>query len=284
MSIFVSTGAFKSKDIEVILDWADKIKLYNIELAPGLSVNDRILDIIEDKKNDFNFLIHNYFPTPKEPFALNLASQDEKIAYKSMDMCIKAVDICAEMGIPHYSVHCGFCFDTNGKDLGKKSQIALGRTSKKVAYGCFIHRLKELCVYAKKKQIELLIENNVAAGFTRGTRDILLGVDSEDITSIMNDVDNDNLGFLMDLAHAKVSANSYGFDIETFIRETMKYVREVHISENDGFLDQNQCIKRDSDMLKWLSNYRDKIITLEAYELSLDEIEDQIKILRDVVG
>ena len=74
MNIYVSTGAFKSKSLKEVLDLASKNEIWNIELAPGLDYDPRTIEILNDAKNEFAFLVHNYFPTPEKAFALNLAS------------------------------------------------------------------------------------------------------------------------------------------------------------------------------------------------------------------
>lgn len=283
MSIFVSTGAFKTKDINRVLEIANNNEFRNIELAPGLDYNADIRKILLDAKDDFHFLIHNYFPTPQIGFALNLASSDAKIEEQSMKMAYGAIDLCAELNAPYYSVHCGYCFDSDGKDLGNVSQVGLKRNSREKANSCFVRNLQSLIEYGKKKNIDVVIENNVVASFAKGDRGLLLGVDKDDILSILSDVGNDDLGFLMDLAHAKVSSNSYGFDVTDFINMTRDYVREVHVSENDGKCDQNLRITKESDVYQWLQNYKDRIITLEVYNLSVEEIREQIQVINEAI-
>lgn len=284
MSIYVSTGAFKTKDINRILDIAYKNNITNIELAPGLEYNRDIEGIIYKAKNDFNFLIHNYFPTPKEEFALNLASLDKEIHSKSMDLCLHAIDICNELNIPYYSVHCGFCFDTNGSALGNSSQLSLDRVTKKDAEEKFISSIGELCKYAYKKKIGVAIENNVLAGFAKGEKNLLLGVDDTEIVDMIKSVNMENLSFLVDLAHAKVSSNSYGFEMNNFIQKTVDYVKEVHVSENDGSSDQNLKVRPKSDVYKWLSHYRNKTITIEVYNLDINEIKSQIRVIENAIN
>lgn len=284
MNIFVSTGAFKSRNLVEILDIASKNDINRIELAPGLDYDKNIIDVISDANKDFEFLIHNYFPTPKEQFALNLASLDERVNSMSLEMCKTAIDICYKLNIPHYSVHSGFCFDTEGEDLGKSSQVSLGRISVKKAHEQFVKNLRTICEYGEERNVNILIENNVVAGFAKGDKELLLGVDSADIINTINSVGRENLGFLIDLAHAKVSSNSYGFDMENYIEITKKYVTEVHASENDGISDQNGIITQNSDVYGWLKYYKDKIITLEVYNLSVEQIKNQIELISEAIS
>ncbi len=284
MSIFISTGAFKTKRIEEILDIAYRYNIVNIELAPGLEYNSNISKIICDAAKDFKFLIHNYFPTPKCPFALNFASPNAETEKRSIEMGKKAIDLCSELAIPYYSVHCGFCFETDGTDLGKQSQVELKRIGMDEAMTRFVRNIRSLCEYGKRKNIGVAIENNVLANFACGNKEMLLGVDQKGIQKIISQVNMDNLSFLVDLAHAKVSSNNYGFDMQYFIDSTKSYVSEVHVSENDGLFDQNRVIERGSDVYNWLSHYKDKVITIEAYYLTVDEILEQINIVNEAIS
>ena len=284
MGIFVSTGAFKTRKLREILDMADKNNIRNIELSPGLEYDPQTADIVYDAHKDFNFLIHNYFPTPKEGFALNLASDNMKTQELSINMCKEAMDICHGIGAPYYSVHCGFCFDTDGSALGNSSQTKLDKIPREDAMKRFVSNVGILADYGREIGVGVVIENNVAAEFVGDDQDLMLGVTAEEILELISRVDRDRVGFLIDLAHAKVSSNTYGFDMEKYIETTRACVREVHISENNGRVDQNLPINRDGDIYRWLSNYKDQTITIEVYNLSVDEILRQIDIVNDAIS
>lgn len=278
MNIYVSTGAFKTRDIREILNIAWEYGIKKIEISPGLDYCEDIKQILKENSNCFELLVHNYFPTPKESFALNLASNDEHTIEKSMFMCKNAVDFVMEMGIPFYSIHCGFCFDTSGKDLGSKTQTVLPRIPYPKARKIFIKNLKDLCVYAKEKGIKIAIENNVLADFARKERELLLGVTADDMLGIIEDVDMDNLGVLLDLAHAKVSGTFLDFSVESMIGKLRKYIIEVHASENDGFIDQNLPIIKNGDIYRYMKQFDEVPITLEVYNLFPEIILQQLKI------
>lgn len=284
MNIYVSTGAFKSKSLKEVLDLASKNEIWNIELAPGLDYDPRTIEILNDAKNEFAFLVHNYFPTPEKAFALNLASNNKEIERLSVGMCMEAIDICAELRIPYYSVHCGFCFDTDGSALGSREQIYLKRIPYEEAKCRFVANVNALCNYGKKKAVGIAIENNVAANFAKNDRQLLLGVDGEEIRELLYSIDSDNISFLMDLAHAKVSSNTYKFDLDKFIDETINYVKEVHVSENDGVSDQNIAITSEGYLYSKLSKYKNKTVTLEVYNLEIDEILSQIRIVEEAIS
>jgi len=69
-----------------------------------------------DYLSDFSFqyLVHNYFPIPKESFVLNIASFDEKIRKMSIDHIKRAIDFCEDIKYKLYTFHPGFLTDPKG--------------------------------------------------------------------------------------------------------------------------------------------------------------------------
>lgn len=283
--IYVSTGAFKSKDIEWILKSAKENNIKNIELSSGLKYNSKTIDIVLKNKDDFNFIVHNYFPSPKYPFVLNLASIDKSIIEKSMELCKNAIDLSVELGAEFYSLHCGFTFNSTGEELGNESQLALKRVAFDDAYNSFIANLKELCEYARNKNIKLAIENNVLAKFAvKCGKDMYIGVDTADFKQIFNDIIDDNLYMLLDLAHAKVSDTFLKFDIYTMVKELKNKILAVHISDNDGKRDSNLPISKGSDVTEIVKLLSNRHIVLESYNLEPKEIKSQVKLLEEILN
>ena len=281
MKVFVSTGAFQYDSFDEILECARDYGIQNIELAPGLKYDKEIVNKVRKYKNDFQFLIHNYFPTPKEKFALNLASNDSYTVKSSIAMCRNNIDLASELGIPFYSIHCGFCFDTNGQHLGNESQKNLEKIPYKVAKDNFIRNVREVNKYALSKGVMLAIENNVVAKYVSQEHDMFLGVTAEDIVELLNLIDSDNVRFLLDLAHAKVSSTFYNFNVLEMINRLNEYILEVHVSDNDGYYDLNKGIGKHSyDILNWINKIGDTYYTIEAYDLTPEEILEQIDLIK----
>jgi len=94
----------------------------NIELSGGTRYYDGCeSDLIElQKKYDLNFLIHNYFPPPKDPFILNLASLDRGIYEKSLQHLQKALRLTRRLGGKQFGFHGGFFVDRPVDEIGKK--------------------------------------------------------------------------------------------------------------------------------------------------------------------
>ena len=116
--IFLSTGGFNS------ITAIDAIKLltpYNIssfELSGGIYSENLEMDL-KELSNKYNFIVHNYFPPPKDPFVLNLASLDDNIYMKTLGHIKNSIRLAAELRSKYYSFHAGFLVDPKVSELGK---------------------------------------------------------------------------------------------------------------------------------------------------------------------
>jgi hypothetical protein len=132
----------------------------NIELGASVFVEPG--DMEQVQKSDGTFLIHNYFPPPDEPFVVNLASADDAIRTRSIDLAKNALALSASLGARLYSVHAGFVTDPTGFDT--TSFMFPDPTSpddKALAFARFVLSLEEILPAAEEAGVHLLIENNV---------------------------------------------------------------------------------------------------------------------------
>ena len=60
---------------------------------------------------------------------------------------------------------------------------------------------------------------------------------------------------MLDLAHLKVSANSLELDFVSDARKMLPLTNYVHVSDNDGFHDQNKELENDSNILHCLRDF-----------------------------
>ena len=287
--IFVSTGAFGCKSVVEILELCSKTRLCGVELSSGAIYQDEMYSLLKEASatTKQNFLIHNYFPPSLEPFVLNLASGNDKILDLSRRHCRKAIDMAVELDAPFYSVHSGFCVHAEPEHLGQEL-AELERFSKKDAGDIFIDSLKSLADYGAVKGVDLLIENNVVAPFNliNGENELLLGVTSDELLGILSAIGRDNVGLLLDVAHLKVSANALEFCPESFIRDLGGTIKAVHLSDNDGYKDTNDQITENSWFWEPLFKYvsTEVVWILEAYNLSLELIGEQVSLISAVTG
>ena len=119
MTIYISTGSIKNKSIQQSIDYlSEKNGIKNIELSGGQHDPD-IFQKLKSYKNKINFMLHNYFPPPKVPFTLNLATLNDEIFEQSRNHIVNSIRISSKLEIPYYSFHAGFLIDQS-KRTGKK--------------------------------------------------------------------------------------------------------------------------------------------------------------------
>ena len=109
-------------------------------------------------------MVHNYFPAPKIPFVLNIASTDEKKIVQTKTFAKRAIDLSFRLGAPFYSLHAGFAASLQPNFLGqarKWSEISVNDREIDKSYQVMIETTQEISDYAKDKKMSLLIENNV---------------------------------------------------------------------------------------------------------------------------
>ena len=78
MTIYISTGSIENKTIQQTIEFLSKNGIKNIELSGGEHDPD-IFQKLLNYKNEISFMLHNYFPPPKVPFTLNLATLNDEI-------------------------------------------------------------------------------------------------------------------------------------------------------------------------------------------------------------
>lgn len=248
--IYVSTGSFKYENLEDIIETCIENRIANLELSSGIPYSNITMDIVYKNRLKFNFLVHNYFPPPSEPFVLNLATSDPKLLDQSLQHCRHAIDLTAYLGGKFYSVHSGFTFHATPEMLGKEG-VNYSYIPMKQANTIFLTSINKLVEHAKSRNIMLLIENNVisVANLIRGNNLLGLGVTANNLVEIIKEINSPFFGLLFDTGHLKVSANALGFNCFSFIDKIKDYVKLFHVHDNDGVADTHQPIQPDSWVL-----------------------------------
>ena len=286
--VFISTGAFGRRPIPQILEISSWNNISYLELSSDAVFKEsdwpHVVSLAQNRT--FHFLIHNYFPTPQVPFVLNLASADSKILRLSREHCQKAIDCCVQIGAPFYSVHSGFCFNAQPMHLGQK-QTSLNRISKTEAQEIFIESVRSLADYAALNHLSILLENNVltSVNLVQGRNETLLFVEADEIVGTIEKINKQNVGFLLDVGHLKVSARSLNIDCGGFFDQVSPVLKAVHLSDNNGESDSNQKITADSWFWRPLMNRASLDIhwILEVYNLSPEEIVQQLSLAEALI-
>ena len=238
--IFVSTACLPG--VESI---TSRISLYRrhglnaIELGAGVSVDKDSLSQVAEM--ECQFLVHNYFPPPSEPFVLNLASGDDGIRQRSLELVFRALALAARLGAPFYSVHAGFITDPTS--FGTTSFVFPMPASPDKAQSTmdrFTTALEISVDHAQHLGVQILVENNVCSPELRGK--LLLQMADEFLT-LFGLLPSPYLGMLLDTGHLNVTANTLDFDRMVFVEKVAPYVRALHVHDNDGTADTHQPVR-----------------------------------------
>ena len=183
-------------------------------------------------------MIHNYFPPPKEPFVLNLASADATIQQRSLDLVRQAIELCVRLGAPFYSVHAGFITDPYA--FGGTHFLfpdSDGPDAAHYAFDRFVSSLLEVSQYARQHNVGLLIENNMCLPDLRGK---LLLQTAHELQELLDAVQAPNVGILLDFGHLNISARTLGVNRLEFIERLAPYIHAFHVHDNDGIDDTHK--------------------------------------------
>lgn len=140
----------------------------------------------------------------------------------------------------------------------------------------FQKNVKLISSFAKKKKINLLVENNVIHKdeFLKFKKKTSLMCEPKEIIKIMKKMPT-NVKLLLDVAHLKVSAKTLNFDLIPSIKKLNNWVGGYHLSDNNGKKDNNKHVKINS----WFWPYLKKSLnyySLEIYNNNIINLKKQI--------
>ena len=265
--IYVSSACIKTDSIINAVNILSKNGFKNIELSGGAKFEERIVEKLLDLKSRYNlnYLCHNYFPPPEEPFVINLASLNENIYRRSLEFLKSSIKISKMLGASKFGFHAGFYFDMFVCDIGKvKSEKQL--LDQKACLNCFIKGFLELKNLSEK--IELYVENNVVSEENYSnfaSKNPFMLTHAKEYFDMRKHVD---FNLLLDIGHLKVSSKTLSFDFRSQLEKLLPHSEYLHISDNDAIRDLNKGLESDSEMIDILRNFdfRKKDITLEINE------------------
>lgn len=275
--IYISTSCLKnSKNVIKVLNEYQKAGVENVELG---SVHE-YFDVKLLRDFNFNFIIHNYFPPPKEEFNLNLASNNSAIRSKSIQLAKSTIDLCCELNSPLYTFHAGFTVDPQrlGKPLSKD-----GIMDRKKALKTYSESVIEIIEFADSRGIQVAMEPNVVQEFNliNGKNELCLFAEFDEIESLFKILSNKKFGLLLDLGHTSVTSHWLKFDKDLFIEKCKSKIVAIHASNNNGLSDQHKSFTKDCWAISKLKMFKDIPISLETMNLSIDEIKSNLKIAED---
>ena len=266
--IYISTSCVKKRKIGEAVFELIKNGFMNIELSGGTNYYDGWLDELLELKNKYNvnYLVHNYFPPPKEGFVFNLASLNNEIASKSLKHAKKAIECASILGSKKIGFHAGFLINIPVNQIGGKIE-AQKLYNKEKSIKTFIKNYHQILSWTKEKKIKLYIENNVLSKENLNTfkTNPFLFINSEEIDFFQKNLNDFN--YIFDYAHSYVSSKTQKINPEIEFNKFIDQTDYLHLSDNDGFSDLNLSIAEGSTIHKHISNNppTNKMITLEIY-------------------
>jgi len=282
--IYVSSSCVKHTKIRDSVQELAENDFQNIELSGGTEYYENFEnDLLELKdKYNLNYRCHNYFPPPKNPFVLNLASLNDETFQMSFYHLEKVVALSNRLGADKFAFHAGFFIDIRLSEIGKKlSRDNLFDKKEAVERFCNAYDV----IKRKAKNVSLFIENNVFSKTNADTYDgenPFMMTNFDEYKSLKEKI---NFNLLLDIAHLKVSSKTLRLDWEEEFENMMSVSSYIHVSDNDGFHDLNNQLTKSSSLLTMLerSDTRNKDFTLEIYD-NMDAIKKSNEILNEAVS
>lgn len=273
----ISTAAFPMLELQKITEIAKRFD-WKIEFSSGLGYREEALKVFLNA--NIKKIHHNYFPAPKEPFVLNLASSNPEIRRRSINHCLHGIDIADKIDAPFYSAHAGFCVDPNPEELGVKIKKR-EKFDRNIHFDLFLESVQEILEYAKKQEQVFLIENNVTnmENVKIHGQNPFICSNPEEIIEFCESVMSSSFGFLLDTAHLKVTSNTMSFDLKAAVTAIKKWIRCIHHSDNDGREDSNLPITEDYWFLEYMNDFKHCLHVLEVKNQSEEQLVQQLAIL-----
>ncbi len=272
-----STCAFIGQSLEDIASWALKEDA-TVELSSGFPYAP---DLVERSKAlRCKRLVHNYFPPPKDPFVLNLASLKPEVWNRSIEHARQAMDLSKAVGGSFYSVHAGFCADPAVSDLGKRFPIGSSADRKKY-WASFMRAIELLIKEARDRGLSLFIENNVTIteNVNAEGNSLLLCDAPAEVSEMLHNFKDDNFGVLLDTGHLNVSSHTLGFDPDEMVSAAAGRVGAIHHNDNDRKVDNNRPLTKDYWFLKHMPQHRGAFHILEVLNQTPGQVAEQRKLL-----
>lgn len=280
--IYVSSACVRAKKIVDVLRTYSEAGIKNVELSGGTSYYPQIEEDLKyyGRKNGLNYVCHSYFPPPKEDFVVNLAACNDKIYEQSIEHYKHCIEMLKRMECKVLSIHAGFYVEIAPQEIGKElsNDIVYDKGQALDRFCSAYIMIDKLC---KNNGISLYLENNVLnqSNFERfGNQNLLMLTDYETYKELRQQLEFE---LLLDLGHLHVSTHTLGKDYETECAQFAPHVRWLHLSENNGIVDEHRPLVRDSEIIRMYQKYfkNNTPITLETNG-SIEEILNSAELLR----
>lgn len=253
----------------------------NIELSGGSQQEPYLLGNlikIKDEK-DISFLIHNYFPPPRNHFLLNIANTDDA----TRGFIKKTMEYVRGLEIDYYSIHSGYT-----RDLDFENELW---SANPMGKQYTLEGIYENIEWFRNEfpDTKLALENMNPSN--NNEKNIFLGHIDRIIDILEN---NEDIYLLLDLGHLKISSVIQDFDfndaVQILLNKYIDRILEIHLSENEGHYDDHKLILSDSLQYKMIKENAKSIlqreinVTLEARGQSFEDIRECYLLIEEILS
>jgi len=213
-------------------------KIYSVELGSNHCYEESY-DYLSDFP--FQYLVHNYFPIPKESFVLNIASADPNIRNKSIQHIKNSIRFCEKIGAELYTFHPGFLTDPVGEHLSKKNydfqwdDNQINNINYKKAKINMYLALDDVIKYAKSRKISIAIETEGSLN----KKNHLIMQHPDEYEEFMKKYSPTDISINLNIGHLNLAAKAFQFKREDFVDLIKNYIIAMELSHNDGIEDQH---------------------------------------------
>ena len=278
-NFWISSSFFSSKNIDDLVQSMSIFGLNKVELTAGFDQDEDIdKKLVEYEKEGFEFLIHNYFPRPKEDFVINLGSLDNSIQDMTVEHCKRSIELASKLKNKIFSVHAGFAFEMDefliGNMVKQKSVVEEGNFDIGKSFQNMVNNANIILNHANDLNVQVLFENNMIPDI-RGFRKTSIPyhlIDPKGINSFFSELKYKNCGLILDVAHAKIVSEIIDIDPVNYFDITN--IKFLQLSEPDGIKDSSKIFDENSWFFDKLGMFGlDKLI-LEVKESDIKKFEN----------
>jgi len=283
MDLFVSTTFLSDgKPLHEALSQCKNTGILSVEIGSNHCYEESY-DYLTDFS--FQYLVHNYFPIPKESFVLNIASIEPNIREKSILHIKTAIDFSSEIGGELYTFHPGFMTDPQGSNISDNNydfqwdEKQLQHINYDKAKSNMYRALDEVAEYALLKKVKIAIE-------TEGSvleKNHLLMQQLGEYKEFMEKYSSEDIGISLNIGHLNLAANAFNFKRADFVNLVQDYILAMELSHNNGVEDQHLPLNPDG----WYWNlildprFENSYKILEFRNTKISEIEKNIQMIKE---
>jgi len=199
------------------------------------------------KKYKCDYLVHNYFPTPKKELIVNICSSDNSLRERSVQHVEERIIFSKEINSRLYTFHPGYLSQPLSTNIDNQNWdfVYDRRKNKPIkyeeAFEILIDAIKKFVVLAEKWSQPIAIES---AG-SIFQKDNLLMQTSNEFEKLFNAVDSKYLGLNINLGHLNLASKAFNFSRSDFIDIIKEKIFAFEISHNDRENDDHKLLKND---------------------------------------